>query len=247
MQSEKIPYHLVDIVEAGYEYNVYEFQKDFIPVYNDIKSRGKVPVLCGGSGLYLDSVLRAYKLIRVPKNDELRAELKDKDEEELIQILKSLKKLHNITDIVNRKRILRAIEIETYYKEHGDKLGDIPKYRNILFGVKFDRGTIRSRITDRLKQRLDEGLVEEVETLLSKGLTEEKLKYYGLEYKFVTQYINREINYNDMFQRLNTAIHQFAKRQMTWFRKMEREGLKIHWIDGYKLMNEKLEFILDKI
>ncbi|WP_423128122.1 tRNA (adenosine(37)-N6)-dimethylallyltransferase MiaA [Gaoshiqia sp. Z1-71] len=240
----QIPYHLIDIAEAGYEYNVFEFQHDFLTAYADVTGRGKFPVLCGGSGLYLEAVLKNYKLIQVPHNEALRLELQDKELDELTDILKNYKSdLHNKTDIENKKRALRAIEIEDYLQHHPDIDRSMPDINSLVVGVKFDRLSRRRRISERLKQRLDNGMLDEVKALLDKGLTPDQLIYYGLEYKYLTQHLTDELSYNDMFTGLETAIHQFAKRQMTWFRRMERQGIDIHWLDGYMPLAEKLERI----
>lgn len=244
IDGQKIPYHLIDIVDAGYEYNVFEYQHDFLKVYDDVVSRGKFPVLCGGSGLYLEAVLKNYKLVQVPHNDGLRQQLQDKDLDELTEILKGYKAdLHNITDIENKKRVLRAIEIEDFLKSHPEIDTQMPEINSLVVGVKFDRLSRRRRITERLKQRLDDGMLDEVRVLLNRGLSPEQLTYYGLEYKYLTQHLTGELSYDEMFSGLETAIHQFAKRQMTWFRRMERQGTHIHWLDGYMPLEEKLERI----
>ena len=244
IDGQKIPYHLIDIVDAGYEYNVFEYQHDFLKVYDDVVSRGKFPVLCGGSGLYLEAVLKNYKLVQVPHNDGLRQQLQDKDLDELTEILKGYKAdLHNITDIENKKRVLRAIEIEDFLKSHPEIDTQMPEINSLVVGVKFDRLSRRCRITERLKQRLDDGMLDEVRALLNRGLSPEQLTYYGLEYKYLTQHLTGELSYDEMFSGLETAIHQFAKRQMTWFRRMERQGTHIHWLDGYMPLEEKLERI----
>lgn len=244
VEGKKIPYHLIDIVDAGSKYNVYEFQQDFIHVFKDLQSRNKFPVLCGGSGMYIEAVLKGYKLIHVPVNETLRDDLNQKSTEELIAILASYKKLHNTTDIDTRQRMIRAIEIEAYYAEHPQQDAGFPKIKPLLVGVKFDRKSQRKRITERLKQRLAEGMIDEVKQLIDRGITVESLLYYGLEYKFITQHITGELSYEEMFTKLETAIHQFAKRQMTWFRRMERSGFEIHWLDGYAPMHEKTNRIL---
>ena len=242
--GQKIPYHLIDIVDAGYEYNVFEYQHDFLNVYADVTVRGKFPVLCGGSGLYLEAILKNYKLIQVPFNDELRKRLEDKELDELAEILKSYKSdLHNVTDLENKKRALRAIEIEEHLKLHPDVDTTMPNINSLVVGVKFDRLSRRRRITERLKQRLDEGMLDEVQVLLDKGLSSEQLTYYGLEYKYLTQHLIGELSFDEMFSGLETAIHQFAKRQMTWFRRMEKKGTHIHWLDGYMPLEEKLDRI----
>lgn len=244
IDGQKIPYHLIDIVDAGYEYNVFEYQHDFLKVYADVTGRNKFPVLCGGSGLYLEAVLKNYKLVQVPHNEELRSRLQDKSLDELTEILKTYKSdLHNSTDIENKKRALRAIEIEDYLASHPEIDTHMPEMNSLVVGVKYDRLSRRRRISERLKQRLDEGMLDEVQALLDKGLSPEQLTYYGLEYKYLTQHLTGELTYDEMFSGLETAIHQFAKRQMTWFRRMERQGTHIHWLDGYMPLAEKLERI----
>ena len=245
IEGRQIPFHLIDIVDAGYEYNVFEYQKDFIRVFEEIQERGKLPVLCGGSGLYLEAVLNNYRLVQVPLNEEIRQKLQDKELEELIEILKGYKsELHNQTDIENKKRALRAIEIEEYCLKNPEIDTRMPDINSLVVGVKFDRLSRRKRITERLRQRLDEGMIDEVKKLLDEGLSPEQLTYYGLEYKFLTWHLTSKLSYNEMFDQLNVAIHQFAKRQMTWFRRMERQGTIIHWLDGYMPMEEKMERIL---
>ena len=247
VDGNKIPYFLIDIVDPGYEYNVYEYQRDFLKIYKNIISRQKLPVLCGGTGLYIEAVLKGYKLVRVPENNSLRKKLEKKKTDELTKMLSSFRSLHNVTDSKDRERLIRAIEIQNYYKENPDLISDFPKIKNEIFGINFDRNIIRRRITERLKARLESGMVDEVNNLLSKGITPEQLKFYGLEYKYITQYIIGELNYENMFRNLNTAIHQFAKRQMTWFRRMERSGFKIHWIDGNSDIEYKVNYILERV
>ena len=241
----EIPSHLVDIEDAGVHYNVYRFQTDFIRVFNEIKSREKFPVLCGGSGLYLEAVLKNYRLIEVPPNKKLRKELERKSLAELTEILRNLKpKLHNYTDVETDRRAVRAIEIEKYYAENPQFDSSFPEINSLNIGIDFDREMRRQRITTRLKQRLDEGMLDEVQRLLDSGLTPEQLIYYGLEYKYLTLHLIGELSYNEMFRQLEIAIHQFAKRQMTWFRGMEKRGTKIYWIDGHLGMEEKVGAIL---
>ena len=242
--GKQIPYHLIDIVDAGAKYNVYEYQKDFLKAYNEISAKDKLPVLCGGTGMYIDAVTKGYKLINVPVNKKLREELELKTNEELEQILKSLKNTHNKSDFDTRKRAIRAIEIEDYYKNNPNISLDYPKFNTLFIGIDVDRNTRRKRITNRLKARLEEGMIEEVESLIKSGIAAEDLIYYGLEYKFLTMYVTGEINRNDMFQKLESAIHQFAKRQMTWFRGMERKGAVINWIDGRIPTDEKIDKII---
>ncbi len=245
IDGKPIPYHLIDIVDAGYEYNVFEYQKDFLKIFADIAERGKLPVMCGGSGLYLEAVLKNYKLIQVPLNEELRNKLEGKSLGELTEILKTYKsELHNQTDIENEKRAVRAIEIEEYYLTHPEINIGMPDIRSLVVGVQFDRQTRRKRITSRLRQRLREGMLDEVQRLLDSGLTPEQLTYYGLEYKFMTQHLTGELTYQEMFDGLNVAIHQFAKRQMTWFRRMEKQGIEIRWLDGFMPLEEKVATIV---
>jgi len=245
VDGQKIPCHLVDIVDAGYQYNVYEYQRDFLKVFEDLQHRNVLPVLSGGSGMYIEAVLKNYRLIQVPHNETLREEMAGKSLEELTEILKRYQsKLHNITDIENKKRAMRAIEIEEYYRSHPQEDTQMPRINSLIIGVKYDRLSQRKRITERLTQRLKEGLVEEVSRLLNEGLPPEALTYYGLEYKFITSYLKGELSYDEMFAKLNTAIHQFAKRQMTWFRRMERQGIPIRWLDGTMPLHKKTEHIL---
>jgi tRNA dimethylallyltransferase len=244
VDGTSVPYHLIDICEAGEKYNVFEFQKDFFKIYSDLRNQNKVPVMCGGSGLYLDAALHAYELVPVPVNEELREELSQYAMNELVDRLKSLHNLHNKTDICNRKRLIRAIEIAEYSVNHQFPNKDYPQINSLCVGIYFDRETRRQRITSRLLQRLSDGMVEEVKTLLNNGISPDDLIYYGLEYKFVTLFILGKISYNEMFTQLEIAIHQFAKRQMTWFRKMEKEGVDIHWIDGNLPLNEKVDNVM---
>lgn len=239
----QVPVHLVDIVDAGEKYNLFEFQRDFLQAYNDVCSRGALPVLCGGSGMYVESVLRGYRLIPVPENPQLRASLEEKTLEELTAILAGYKTLHNNTDTDTKKRAIRAIEIEEYYKTCSVEERAFPSIRTLVVGVDVDREVRRNRITARLLQRVDEGLVEEVRGLLARGVTEEQLIYYGLEYKFVTMYVTGKMSRDEMLKGLEIAIHQFAKRQMTWFRGMERRGTGINWIDASLPRAEQLSII----
>ena len=231
VDGKPIPYHLIDIRNAGEQYNIFEYQHDFHKAYADIVSRGVQPILCGGSGLYIESVLKGYRLLEVPENPALRESLKDKSLAELTEILKGFKTLHNSTDVDTAKRAIRAIEIETYYAENGAKANDYEPIDSLIIGVEIDRDARRRRITERLKARLDAGMVDEIRGLIDSGVASDSLKYYGLEYKFVTQYVTGELTYSEMFSGLEIAIHQFAKRQMTWLRGMEKRGLTIHWID----------------
>lgn len=238
-----VPVHLVDIVEAGEKYNLFEFQRDFLAAYEGVCSRGALPIMCGGSGMYVESVLRGYRLIPVPENIALRERLENKSLEELSAILSSYKTLHNNTDTDTKKRAIRAIEIEEYYASCPVEERSFPLINTLTVGVSVDREVRRQRITARLLQRLQEGLVEEVEHLLASGITAEQLIYYGLEYKFVTMYVTGRLSYDDMVHGLEIAIHQFAKRQMTWFRGMEKRGTKIHWVDASMPRAEQVEII----
>ncbi len=244
VKNKEIKTHLIDIVDAGYKYNIYEYQCDFLNAYRDIIKRRKFPVLCGGSGMYIEAVLKGYKLISVPADDSFRELCKSKNTDDLIEMLKEYKKTHNVSDTNDRKRLIRAIEIEKYYANHPEINLNYPKISSLLVGIKYDRDSRRKRITQRLKQRFDDGMLDEVKCLLDNGVSSDTLKYYGLEYKFITQHILGEITYNEMFSNLNTAIHQFAKRQMTWFRRMERNGIEINWLDGSLDQNEKIKIVL---
>ena len=243
VNGKQIPYHLIDIAEPGYKYNVFEYQRDFLNAYQSIKQKGRLPVLCGGTGLYLESVLKGYQLIPVPENPELRTRLAGKTLEELTDILSTYKTLHNSTDVDTAKRAIRAIEIEEYYATHDLSAREFPSINSLIIGVDIDRELRREKITKRLRQRLDEGMVEEVRQLLNKGIQPEDLIYYGLEYKYLTLYVTGEISFEEMFKQLEIAIHQFAKRQMTWFRGMERKGFKIHWIQASMPTDEKIELV----
>ena len=245
VEGQHIPAHLIDIREPGYKYNVYEFQNDFFHVFEDLQKRGKWAILCGGTGLYIEAVLQQYKMIHVPANPALRESLKDKTLAELEEILSEFRILHNSTDTDTHKRAVRAIEIETYYQSHPEIEVQLPEIRPLLIGVDIERDVRREKITRRLQQRLQEGLVAEVEALLAEGLSAEDLIYYGLEYKFVTQYVTGRLSYDEMVTQLNIAIHQFAKRQMTWFRGMERRGIAINWVDVNQPVKERVEKILE--
>ncbi|MFV0555164.1 MAG: tRNA (adenosine(37)-N6)-dimethylallyltransferase MiaA [Mangrovibacterium sp.] len=238
-----IPYHLIDIEDAGAEYNVFRFQEDFHEAFADISKRGKLPILCGGSGMYLESVLNNYELSHVPKHEELREELKEKSLEELGDILRSYKTVHNNSDLETKRRAIRAIEIEEFMRQHPNAEKEKQSISSLVVGVLFDRETRRKRISTRLQQRIDEGMIEEVRTLLNSGIKPEQLIYYGLEYKYLTQHVIGELSFDEMYSQLEIAIHQFAKRQMTWFRRMEKHGTQIHWLDGNMPMEEKMEAI----
>ena len=228
--DRSVPYHLIDIVEPGTKYNVFEYQRDFLEAYNNIHRRGRKAVLCGGTGLYIESVLRAYRLSPVPQNPELRERLADKSLEELTALLATYKSLHNTTDVDTAQRAIRAIEIEEYYRQTPLDRRPFPKIESLTLGVDVSREVRRERISQRLRKRLDEGMCGEVERLLAEGIKPEDLIYYGLEYKYVTLYVTGQITFDEMAQQLEIAIHQFAKRQMTWFRGMERRGTPILWI-----------------
>lgn len=243
VEGKTVPYHLIDIADAGYKYNVFEYQRDFLRVYEDMRSRGLLPVVCGGTGMYLEAVLKGYRLIPVPENAALRASLSGKTLEELTEILSRYKTLHNTTDVDTAKRAIRAIEIEEYYLHTEVNGREFPQLRPLIIGVDIDRDLRREKISRRLCQRLDEGMIDEVRALLDKGIPAEDLIYYGLEYKFLTQYVIGQLTYEEMFRGLEIAIHQFAKRQMTWFRGMERRGLTIHWLNASWPMEQKLDFI----
>ena len=275
-----IPYHLIDICEPGTKYNLFQYQQDFFDAYTDIVKRGKTPILCGGTGLYIEAVLKGYQLSPVPQNPELRTALEGKTLPELTQMLTELKaktgsNMHNKTDVDSCQRAIRAIEIETAvldYREHegagvreykNSSCADsnlvpplprttvpplprttVPPIPSLIIGVNIDRELRREKITRRLKARLDEGMVDEVRALLDEGIPADDLIYYGLEYKYLTEYVIGRLTYDEMFRQLEIAIHQFAKRQMTWFRGMERRGFKINWIDATLPMEEKIETIL---
>jgi tRNA dimethylallyltransferase len=240
----KVSYHLIDIVDPGYEYNIFEYQRHFSKAFNEIVSKDKIPILAGGSGMYLDAVINGYELTQVPEDQFLRKQLDRLSDEELREKLHSYEGLHNTTDLIERKRMIRSIEIKEYEKLNPGKKVEMPEIDSITFGLSFERHEIRQRITDRLSQRLENGMIQEVEQLLAKGLKPEQLTFYGLEYKWLTLYVTGQIGYDTMFANLNTAIHQFAKRQMTWFRRMEKRGTKIYWIDGAIPLENKLNAML---
>lgn len=245
VNGRQIPYHLIDICEAGTKYNLFQYQKDFLKAYEDIERRDVQPILCGGTGLYIESVLKGYHLSPVPQNQELRDRLAGKSLEELTDMLTQLKaktgsNMHNTTDVDSCQRAIRAIEIETYNLEHPTENRSFPAIDSVIVGVSIDRDARRAKITDRLKKRLDNGMVDEIRGILNKGVKPEDLIYYGLEYKYVTEYVIGKLSYEEMFRQLEIAIHQFAKRQMTWFRGMERRGAIIHWIDALQPMEAKV-------
>ena len=243
VNGKHIPYHLIDIVEPGYKYNVFEYQRDFLKAYEDIRRRGKLPILCGGTGMYVESVLKGYRLLPVPENPALRERLSGQSLEQLTALLATYKKLHNTTDVDTAKRAIRAIEIEEYYKQVPVQEREFPHLQSLIIGVSIDRELRRQKISERLRQRLDAGMVDEVKDLLERGIAPEDLIYYGLEYKYLTLYIIGQMSYDEMVHGLEIAIHQFAKRQMTWFRGMERRGFHIHWIDACLPLADKLEQI----
>ena len=245
VDGKQIPYHLIDIVEPGYKYNVFEYQRDFLEAYKQIRGKGKLPILCGGTGMYIESILKGYRLLPVPENPTLRASLEGKSLDELTQILSTYKKLHNSTDVDTPKRAIRAIEIEEYYRLQPVEEREFPTLKSLIVGIDIDRKLRREKISRRLKQRLEEGMIEEVRALIDEGITPEDLIYYGLEYKFLTMHVTGQLTYEEMFLQLETAIHQFAKRQMTWFRGMERRGFTIHWLDAGMDNQEKILRIID--
>ena len=247
VNGRAIPYHLIDIAEPGYKYNVFEYQRDFLAAYEDIRQRGLLPILCGGTGMYLESVLKGYKLMPVSENPELRARLANCSLEELTRQLSQYKTLHNSTDVDTVKRAIRAIEIEEYYAAHPVPEREFPSLKSLIIGVDIDRELRREKITRRLKQRLDEGMVDEVRKLIEQGIHPDDLIYYGLEYKYLTLYVTGQLTFDEMFRGLEIAIHQFAKRQMTWFRGMERRGFTIHWVQAELPMEEKIAFVKKKL
>ena len=245
IDGSHIPYHLIDITDPGYKYNVFEYQRDFVRVYSKLKERNVFPVVCGGSGMYADSIITGYQMFEVPPDSGLRIELEKKSMEELKAILSTYKNLHNTTDTNTKKRVIRAIEIEHYNRNRVRQSSESLKVTSLVVGVIFERETRRRRISERLKQRLDEGMVDEVKQLIDLGVDSETMIYYGLEYKFITLYLIGKLTYDDMVRDLEIAIHQFAKRQMTWFRGMEKRGIKINWLDGSLQIEEKVERVLD--
>lgn len=245
IDGKQLPYHLIDICDAGEKYNVYEYQHDFHQAFSEITNNGKLPILCGGTGMYIEAVLKGYKLLAVPENKELRKSLEGKSLEELTELLSLYVNLHNRSDADSAKRAIRAIEIAEYSAKQNPELHEFQPINSLVIGIDPDRELRRQKITQRLHSRLNEGMIEEVKSLLDKGIPAEDLIYYGLEYKFVTQYLTGELNYKDMFAQLEIAIHQFAKRQMTWFRGMERRGFTIEWIPAELSLNEKLDRIMN--
>ncbi len=244
VDGKPIPYHLIDICDPGYKYNLFEYQRDFLKAFEDIRGRGKLPIMCGGTGLYLESILKGYRLLDVPQNPEFRASLEDKSLEELTEILRGYKTLHNTTDVDTAKRAIRAIEIEEFYRQTPPEVRSFPELHSLIIGLDISRELRREKITRRLKQRLEEGMLDEIRRLLDSGLSPEDLIYYGLEYKYLTLHVIGQLSYEEMFSQLEIAIHQFAKRQMTWFRGMERRGIGIHWIEATLPMEEKVEMAM---
>jgi tRNA dimethylallyltransferase len=247
VDGQIVPVHIVDMVEAGYEFNVFEFQDEFFKAFNYIKKRQKQAIMCGGTGMYIEAALADYKMLKVPNNPSLRKKLNDMAHQELIDLLESLRPLHNTTDVTMRERLIRAIEIESYQKLHADEKNPVPSFSHIIFALDFPRQVIRERITQRLKLRLASGMIDEIQRLLKSGVKPEQLIFYGLEYKYLTLYVTGEITYTEMFNKLNTAIHQYAKRQMTWFRRMEKKGFTINWIDGTLENDKKIEIIKERL
>ena len=242
VDGHPVPYHLIDIADAGTKYNLFQYQQDFRTAYEDIVGRGATPILCGGTGLYIEAVVKGYALSPVPQNPVLRQQLEGKTLDELTDMLRGLKRqsgsaMHNTTDVDSCQRAVRAIEIETYNLEHATELRQMPAIDTTIIGVSVDRDVRRRKITDRLDRRLKEGMVDEIRGLLDRGINPDDLTYYGLEYKYVTEYVTGRLGYGEMRRQLEIAIHQFAKRQMTWFRGMERRGLTIHWVDGQQPMD----------
>ncbi|MCR5434237.1 MAG: tRNA (adenosine(37)-N6)-dimethylallyltransferase MiaA [Bacteroidaceae bacterium] len=247
VDGTQIPFHLIDIAPAGERRNLFQYQQDFWQAYDEVVARAHQPILCGGTGLYIESVLKGYRMVPVPENPALRQSLQGKSLQELTEMLASMKTLHNTTDVDTPKRAIRAIEIQQYYREHNISEREMPRVSSLTIGLAIDRDLRRQRITARLHHRLEEeDMVGEVRRLLE-HLPPEDLIYYGLEYKYLTLYCIGKLTYDEMFNQLETAIHQFAKRQMTWFRGMERRGTPIHWIDASQPLEDKVEQVLSLI
>ena len=244
IHNTDIPYHLIDIHDAGYEYNVYQFQNDFIRAFGDIVSRGRQPILCGGTGMYIEAVVKGYQLADAPIDPDFRQRMEAYTDEELTARLASYIKLHNHTDTESRDRLLRALEIQEYHRQHPDEYPHMPDMEHLIIGVSYPRAQVIERIGIRLRQRLEEGMVEEVQRLLDSGVPAERLLRYGLEYKHITRYLRNECSYEEMYENLYTDIRRFSKRQMTWFRRMERQGIPIHWIDGTQPMEAKVSEVM---
>jgi len=232
IENSRVPVHLIDIREPGEKYTLFDYQKDFLIAWSEIASKGVIPVVCGGTGLYIEAVIRNYRLLNVPVNSELRKEWENKSDQELVEMLAAITPLHNKTDIETRKRLIRALEIAVYQQKHPDIPGLLPTFDALVIGIQYERNAERQRITERLERRLKEGMIAEVENLLGEGISPDDLMYYGLEYKWITLYLLGKMSYDEMFHKLMIAIHQFAKRQRTYFRRMERNGIKIHWLRG---------------
>jgi len=244
INGNQIHCHLIDIADPGYKYNVFEYQRDFNKVYSSLREQEVFPIMCGGSGMYVDSIISGYKMVEVQPDSGLRFELEKKSMNELKEILSTYKNLHNTTDIDTKKRVIRAIEVEHFNTNKCKEYTESPKIRSLVVGIMLDRDPRRRRISERLMYRLKTGMIEEVEQLIKSGIDIDTLIYYGLEYKFITLYLTGKLTYDQMVTDLEIAIHQFAKRQMTWFRGMERKGIKIHWIDGNLPMEEKVEMVI---
>ena len=244
IHNTDIPYHLIDIHDAGYEYNVYQFQNDFIRAFGDIVSRGRQPILCGGTGMYIEAVVKGYQLADAPIDPEFRQRMEAYTDEELTARLASYIKLHNHTDTESRDRLLRALEIQEYHLQHPDAYPHMPDMEHIIIGVRYPREQVIERIGIRLRERLQNGMIDEVQSLLDQGVPEERLLRYGLEYRHVTRYLRGECTYDEMYEHLYTDIRRFSKRQMTWFRRMERQGITIHWIDGPQPLDTKVAQVL---
>ncbi len=246
-EDKEIPYHLIDICEPGYKYNLYEYQRDFNVVFQDLRTREKFPILCGGTGLYIETVLKGYSMPQVPENKELRKKLKDKTLTELTSILKTYKTLHNTTDVDSCKRAVRAIEIAEFYRNQQPEERKNKPLNSFIVGVDIEREARRRKISERLQMRLNSGMVDEVRALLKEGISQDDLIYYGLEYKYLTEYLIGRLSYVEMVSKLEIAIHQFAKRQMTWFRGMERRGFSIFWLDAFLPLDEKIMKIKEQL
>ena len=244
VSGKKIPYHLIDIVDAGEKYNVFRYQKDFLTVYNNIRKKNKIPILCGGTGMYIESVLSGYELINVPVNEVGRIELERKSDEELTEILKNSRNLHNISDVSSRKRLIRAVEIALFYAQNNKSEFEFPKLNSLIIQLEMPKDYRWQKIKNRLDERLKNGMIDEVKSLLSSGVPEDTLIYYGLEYKYITMYLNGQLSYEQMQEQLYFAIRQFSKRQLTWFRKMEASGFKIHKLDGVNTETENVKNII---
>ncbi len=243
----QIPYHIINTIDPGIKYNVFEYMNAFTDSFQKVIENERIPILCGGSGMYLDAVLRGYELNKVPFNEELRELCSKLSFDSLIEKLKSYGPLHNTSDITSDERLIRAIEIAEFQSLNRVSSFDLPKFSSTNFGIMFDRNELRNKITSRLKKRLDEGMIYEVKGLINEGINPDDLVYYGLEYRFVTNYVTGQVSYTQMFKQLNIAIHQFSKRQMTWFRRMEKKGVEIIWIDGNLDLNSKLALILSHL